>query len=140
MIESFTELLVRWFTQRDNSDKLYKKTILSIQKYHNLLVLQENLLNLFNETLKDDFDQKRLEQASELMDISAAVIIILNTEEKYDHSQNVMNHLFDYYKDLYEITGEEETDEDQLMEDFLDVMASKKALIRSVTGWDLNEY
>jgi hypothetical protein len=140
MIESFTELLVQWFTKRDNSDKLYKKTILSIQKYHNLLVLQENLLNLFNETLKDDFDQKRLEQASELMDISAAVIIILNTEEKYDHSQNVMNHLFEYYKDLYEITGEEETDEDQLMEDFLDVMASKKALIRSVEGWDLNEY
>ena len=140
MIESFTELLVQWFTKRDNSDKLYKKTILSIQKYHNLLVLQENLLNLFNETLKDDFDQKRLEQASELMDISAAVIIILNTEEKYDHSQNVMDHLFEYYKDLYEITGEEETDEDQLMEDFLDVMASKKALIRSVEGWDLNEY
>jgi hypothetical protein len=140
MIESFTELLVQWFTKRDNSDKLYKKTILWIQKYHNLLVLQENLLNLFNETLKDDFDEKRLEQASELMDISAAVIIILNTEEKYDHSQNVMNHLFEYYKDLYEITGEEETDEDQLMEDFLDVMASKKALIRSVEGWDLNEY
>jgi hypothetical protein len=140
MIESFTELLVQWFTKRDNSDKLYKKTILSIQKYHNLLVLQENLLNLFNETLKDDFDQKRLEQASELMDISAAVIIILNTEEKYDHSQNVMDHLFEFYKDLYEITGEEETDEDQLIEDFLDVMASKKALIRSVEGWDLNEY
>jgi hypothetical protein len=97
-------------------------------------------LNLFNETLKDDFDQKRLEQASELMDISAAVIIILNTEEKYDHSQNVMDHLFEFYKDLYEITGEEETDEDQLIEDFLDVMASKKALIRSVEGWDLNEY
>jgi hypothetical protein len=140
MIESFTELLVQWFTKRDNSDKLYKKTILSIQRYHNLLVLQENLLNLFQESLKDDFDQKRLEQASELMDISASVIIILNTEEKYDHSQNVMNHLFEYYKDLYEITGEEETDEDQLMEDFLDVMASKKALIRSVEGWDLNEY
>ena len=140
MIESFTELLVQWFTQRDNSDKLYKKTILWIQKYHNLLILQENLLNLFDETLKDDFDEKRLEKASELMDISSAIIIILNTEEKYNESQNIMDHLFAYYKDLYEITGEEETNEDELMEDFLDVMASKKALIRSVEGWDLNEY
>jgi hypothetical protein len=139
MIEDFRDLISDWFMGEDNSHIMYSKVVQWTQKSHNLLVLQENLMSLFDVDSKDDFDSKRIEKSSELMDMSAAVIIILNSEEKYRESQNIMEHLYEYYKDLVMVYEDEYT-ETEMEKEFLEIMNKKKSIIKSIEGWNIDEY
>jgi hypothetical protein len=138
MIEKFEELMAGWFLGEIKSASVYELMVIWIQRSHSHYVLQQNLVNLFTDKTDASIELKQLDQLSELMDFSAATIIILNSEEKYKESQNIMDHLFNYYKDVA-LDNDEKVD-NLLIQGFMDIMAHKKAQIKTIEGWDINEY